>query len=614
MDRYPQIKLANPKTFYGRWFNKLFDTLISPLMQLRIFQRAYAKSLLDFSKGDLWTKILRELKITLFMSEDDLMRIPKTGPLIIVVNHPHGIMDGVLLGSLIHRVRDDFKIIMNEASVMPGLDDYLLFVAILGTPKENAKKNMQNMREALSWLKAGHVIALFPAGEISAISQADEKIALDNTWSTNVIRLSVRAKAPVLPLFIVGQNDRFFLKSGLIHPLFRTLQIGRVTNHLLGKTLTMRAAYPIAPKVLSLIQGEKSQTNFIRAYLYALMARQTQQHRVPAVPLEVVNNTLVTEQRVCQLYDLLLKQSNFLIRENSTYTVLLCSQQQLLDLGQPYSESFSVLKDEIGRLRELTFREIGEGSGQARDLDQFDEYYSHLTLWDREQKQIIGAYRIAFTEDIFPQYGVLGLYTATQFDYHPDFFTTMGPAMELSRAFIIKAHQKNHLSLSTLLGALSEMLRLRPSTLSFFGAVSISNAFQSISKKLIMAYLTRHHGQNTLTPLVKPKNPPLLETYLPDKEWQRLLDTVQDLSLLNTVVSAIETDGKGVPPLFSAYISLMGRFVAFDEDYGFNSIDGLLVMDMQAAALQNNPMMRRLMGKASFDAYKNSLSHEVSIQ
>ncbi|HLF67131.1 MAG TPA: GNAT family N-acetyltransferase, partial [Gammaproteobacteria bacterium] len=335
----------------------------------------------------------------------------------------------------------------------------------------------------------------------------------------------------------------------------RTLQIGRVTNHLIGKTVEVRAGSPIPYKLLTVLNCELKQTDFIRAYLYALMARRPQQRRIPAMPIEAVNQTRASAHQIVELYDLLYEQKEFIIRENSTYVVLLCQQQQLKDLGPPYDVSFSVLKDEIGRLRELTFREVGEGSGLTRDLDQFDEYYFHLTLWDRTHKQLIGAYRIAFTEDIFPQYGVSGLYTAVQFDYDPLFFTTLGPAVELSRAFIIKAHQKNHLSLSTLLGAVSAMLKLRPNVRSFFGAVSISNEFQSISKKLIIEYLTRHHGHSTLSHLLKPKNPPQLETHLPDVEWQRLVATVQDLSLLNMVVSGIEGEGKSVPPLISAYIS-----------------------------------------------------------
>ena len=116
MDNHPQVKLFNPKSSHGQWANKLFDKWVSPLLQLRPFQRAYAKAFKDPHNGDRWTKILNELNTTLFISPEDLARMPKEGPLIVVANHPHGIMDGVLIGSLMHRVRDDFKIIMNEAT------------------------------------------------------------------------------------------------------------------------------------------------------------------------------------------------------------------------------------------------------------------------------------------------------------------------------------------------------------------------------------------------------------------------------------------------------------------------------------------------------------------
>ncbi|MFA6037033.1 MAG: GNAT family N-acyltransferase [Legionellales bacterium] len=596
MTDYPKVQLANPHTRAGQRANKLFDQFVAPLMRLRPFQNAYARAKANNSPEDLWTKVLKELNVTLNISPEDFARIPKTGPAIIVANHPHGLMDGVILGSLMHHVRDDFKIIMNEATSMPGLEDDLFFVSIFGTAKENAKKNIQVVRDTLEWLANGHAVLLFPAGEISAIKNKQEKIALDNTWNSSIIRLSLKAKAPVLPLFIVGQNDDLFLKSGLIHPALRTAQIGRVTNHLFNKPMNVRTAQPIPSKLLESLP-EAARTDFIRAKLYTLLAREPMMPRVFNTDISDVLKTKVTSEELQAIFDLLDSSPDFKTRENSKYVVFLFNQKQL------GTENFATIKDEIGRLRELTFREVGEGGGQSRDLDIFDDYYYHLTLWDKEQKQLIGAYRLGFTDELFPEYGVQGLYTATQFDYAPEFFKTLGPAMEVSRAFIIKEHQKTNMSLSTLLGALSQVLVERPHIRAFFGAVSISNEFQMISKKLMIDYLTKYHGQQTLAPLVSPKNPPQLDVAIPQSEWARLLNTVKDLSLLNTVISGIEADGKNIPPLIPAYISLSGHFVAFDHDVGFNSIDGLLVINMREAMQRNSAMMKRLLGKESFEAY-----------
>ena len=602
MNVYPRVQLVNPNSTFGQWANKLFDRFIAPIVRLRTFQMAYAKAVRIEDNTDLWTKVLHELKTTITISPTDLARIPKTGPLIIVANHPHGIMDGVLLGSLMHRVRDDYKIIMNEATTMPGLEENLLFVSIFGTQRENAKKNIQVMRKALDWLNEGHVIVVFPAGEISSISQWHEKIALDNTWSTGIIRLSLSAKAPILPLFIVGQNDNVFLKLGLIHPVFRTLQIGRVTNHLCGEEMSVRASHPIPSVLLQTFKEDATRVDYIRGQLYALHSRESTQLRCFAITLDDVNKTNIDGQQMNEAFDVLNAQEAFKVRENNTYSVLLFNQQQLLALGQQHAKTFAVLKDEIGRLRELTFREVGEGSGKLRDLDQYDEYYSHLTLWDRQHKRLIGAYRLAFTDNIFSQYGIEGLYTASQFDYNPELFAALGPAIEMSRAFIIKDHQKTPLALSMLLGALGQVL-IENDINSFFGVVSISNEFQSISKKLIVDFLMRHHSLPEFKSWVTPKNPPQLSIEMADKEWQRLLNTVCDLSLLNAAVASIELDGKNIPPLFSIYTSLKGRFVAFDHDTGFNSIDGLIVLSMQSAVKHNPLMVKRLLGKKIFDAY-----------
>ncbi len=600
MSEYPKVRLANENTATGKWANKFFDRFLAPLLRLRPFQNAYRMAMKDDAPEDLWTKTLKHLNTTLSISTDDLNRIPKEGGIVIVANHPHGIMDGVLLGSLMHRVRNDFKIIMNEATSMPGLDDSLYFVAIFGSAKENAKKNMQIMRDAMQWLEDGHAIVVFPAGEISAIRRMDEKWATDNVWSTNIIRLSLRTRMPILPLFIVGQNDALFLKLGLLHPVFRTLQIGRVTNHLLGQTMSVRASHPIPVKLLESLPDDTARVNFVRSKTYSLLSRENKSPRVFSTSLNDVIESEVSATHMHEVFDVLSAVPGFKVRENNTYSVLIFNQQQLLELNPEYANLFSRVKDEIGRLRELTFREVGEGSGCKRDLDRFDEYYSHLTLWDKLEKRLVGAYRIGFTNKIIPQYGIEGLYTATQFDFNPEFFKILGQAAEVSRAFIIKEYQKSPVSLSMLLGSMSQVL-VMSGIHSFFGVVSMSNDFQAISKKLMLEYLTKHYGHEALSGLVTAKNPPQFNLDVPLTEWERLLSNIHSLSMLNTVIASIEEDGKSIPPLIPIYMSLTGHIVAFDHDVEFNSIDGLLVINLQDAIRENPAMVKRLIGKECFE-------------
>ncbi len=375
-----------------------------------------------------------------------------------------------------------------------------------------------------------------------------------------------------------------------------------MTNHLCGGTMTVRAGQPIASKYLEPIKDDHIKTDFIRANLYALMSRIEKPPRLFTVPLSEVNKTKTTPSQLEEAFNLLDSIPEFKIRENNALSVFLFNQKKLLDLSLEHAKTYALLKDEIGRLREVTFRDIGEGSGQTRDLDQFDDFHSHLTLWDRNRKQLIGAYRIAFTHEILPQYGINGLYTSKQFEYADEFFEKIGPAIELSRAFIIKEYQKTHTSLSTLLGALGQLLIGPQPVHALFGAVSISNEFQSVSKKLILDFLNQYHGLEELEPFITPKNPPELPINIPEGEWKRLKKTTSDLSLLNTVVSSIEADGKNIPPLIPVYLSLSGRFVAFDYDAHFNCIDGLLVVNMRKAAKENNLMVKRLIGRESFEA------------
>ncbi|MGA2655429.1 MAG: GNAT family N-acyltransferase, partial [Gammaproteobacteria bacterium] len=609
MSQYPKVRLANETTRIGQWANKFFDFVLAPLFRLRPFQNAYSRAMQDPSNTDLWTKTLKELKTTFTISPQDIERIPKEGGVVIVVNHPHGIMDGVILGSLLHQIRDDYKIIMNEATSMPGLDDNLYFVAIFGTAKENAKKNMQIMRDAIEWLENGHAVLLFPSGEISAIKSFEETWARDNTWSNNLIRLSLRSQTPVLPLFIVGQNDSIFLKLGLLHPVFRTMQIGRVTNHLLGENMTVRAAHPIQVKLLESLPDDEARLNFVRSCTYALQAREIKPAREFASTIDEVTKTDVSESTLHQAFDLLLNVPDFMVRDSDTYSVLIFNQQQLLDLNPENAVIFTALKDEIGRQRELTFREVGEGSGLLRDLDAFDDYYSHLTLWDKPKKRLIGAYRIGFTQEIIAKYGIAGLYTATQYDFNPEFFKALGQAAEVSRAFIIKDYQKSPVSLSMLLGSMSQVL-IESGIQTFFGVVSMSNEFQPISKKLMLEYLLKHHGHSEFSAWVTPKNPPQFDLKMSPHEWQRIVATVSSMSMLNAMIASIEEDGKTIPPLIPIYLSLTGRIIAFDQDTAFNSTDGLLVLNLHDAINHNPSLVKRLVGKQCFER----CTHNVSTQ
>lgn len=263
---------------------------------------------------------------------------------------------------------------------------------------------------------------------------------------------------------------------------------------------------------------------------------------------------------------------------------------------------------EVGRVRERTFREIGEGTGRALDLDRFDAGYQHLVLWNRERREVAGGYRLVGSDVVLPTVGVGGLYTHTLFDYPESLFEGLGPCLELGRSFVRREYQKSYAPLLLLWKSIGAYLVANPHYRTLFGAVSITAEYQPLSRGLMVHYLRAHRLHSELAPNVRSRHP-VNEPEGPDfeevcREATRDLEGPADLSAL---VASIEADGKGLPTLLKEYLKLGARVLDFnvDEDFG-NAVDGLIVVDLDSA---ESRLLRRYLGDEgleSFYAYRAS--------
>ncbi len=206
---------------------------------------------------------------------------------------------------------------------------------------------------------------------------------------------------------------------------------------------------------------------------------------------------------------------------------------------------FDHILDEIGRLREVTFRKVGEGTGRARDLDAYDDYYSHLFVWDKKKGELIGAYRLGLTDEIVAKKGVKGLYTSNFFNYDETFLNHVGPAVELGRSFVREEYQGSMSGLPLLFQGIASFVGKNPQYRHMFGPVSISNDYSDLSKQLMVDYVKQHHSAPELMPLVSGKNPPKLHSGMTQAEVAQLNAPVSDIKQLGKLVSQIEPDGKG---------------------------------------------------------------------
>ena len=248
---------------------------------------------------------------------------------------------------------------------------------------------------------------------------------------------------------------------------------------------------------------------------------------------------------------------------------------------------------EIGRLRELTFRAAGEGSGKPRDLDRYDAYYTHLVLWNSQRQEIAGAYRICNVQSVLRRYGLRGLYTASLFRFQPRFFDRVGPALELGRSFVHVDYQREYAPLLVLWKGIGAYLRRHPETPILFGAVSISADYSLASREVLTNYLSAHTVDAELLKMSRPKNPP--RPSAENMHEPEMFARVFSLDDISDWISMFESDGKGVPVLVKHYMKLGGKFLGFNVDAKFSSVlDGLLLVDLRQARPE---LLARYLGK-----------------
>ena len=493
---------------------------------------------------------------------------PKQGPLIIVANHPFGIIDPIMLARWAAQFRPDLKVMTNSLMLaMKELEEHVIPVDPFGGDAA-AKKNLTPMKDALRLLRAGGTLIIFPAGEVASYKPGR---GLDEpAWSTHLGSLVRRTQATVLPVYFPGSNSTLFHAAGLIHPRLRTSLLLREFCNREGSTVPMSVGHPIPYSRLKKFEDDESLTRYLRIHTFVLHQRGKE----PAAKLTVAGENIaitppseIQQERMVEEIDRIRARGGRLVGQGN------------LSVYQAHSHEIPTLLPEIGRLREITFREVGEGTGNDIDLDKYDRYYEHLILWDEEKEQVAGAYRLGRADVILRDYGPKGLYTNTLFHFEKPFLANLEHAVEMGRSFIIKAYQRHLASLPLLWKGIAHWIARNPHYKKLFGPVSISKDYSSLSRKMIVEFLQDNRMHPNLASYVKPRNP---FRYMRTRRMMREfisadLENVDDCSAL---ISSLETDGKGIPTLLKHYLKLNATLLSFNVDKDFASVvDGLIMVD-----------------------------------
>jgi len=516
--------------------------------------------------------ILKGCGVTIDFDENELKNLPADGAFIAIANHPYGGIEGMILLKILCMARPDSKLMANFLlKKIPNLSDY--FIAV--NPFENVEhsSSISGIKSTLELLRDGTPIGIFPAGEVSTY-KLNTKQVTDRMWHPVVGKIIAKAKVPVVPIYFHGNNGLLFNLLSLIHPTLRTAKLPSELFNKQGHTIKLRIGKPINVQEIPNYNNATQLLNFLRAKTYALGTGLEDEKRL-FNPRNLFKIKKEAKEIVPPTANELMEQEIIPLREN--YKVW--TEKNYEVYITPTALIPNIIR-EIGRLREITFREIGEGTNNSTDLDEYDIYYNHLFIWDTVAKMIVGAYRIGMGDEIFDSFGKKGFYISTLFKLKTQFSDVLQNSLELGRSWIRKEYQQKPLPLFLLWKGILKFVIDNPRYRYLIGPVSISNTFSKFSKSLIVDYITRNHFDHEMAQYVKPRKQFKVDFSSIDTDL--LMAGEENFKKLDNLISEIETHNIKVPVLLRQYINLNAKIICFNIDPKFaDCLDGFLVLDLQ---------------------------------
>jgi len=508
------------------------------------------------------------------IDEKLLKQIPATGSLLVVANRVNGIDGELYLYQILEKVRSDFKVLVNSKITVSDADER--FVRL------DPKVDLMNLpvpplKNCQEWLKEKHALAYLPGKEAKGNKLLFQPQS-EKSWSKLVARMVKQTDAVVIPIFFLQPSQAGEVSEIRIGKPIDALQYQAFQKDcVLSEYLRLRTYLLRYQGLEEDVESEKLTTRLLRPFTMSKLTAS-----------EKIIDPISTERLESDLNSL--SAQEFLV-ESEGFQVYLMQMKQ----------APSILK-EIGRLREVTFREVGEGTGKKIDIDKFDRYYHHLVVWNPEKKEIVGAYRVGLAKEIMAEYGKKFLYTSTLFKYRAKFIKQMGFALEMGRSFVRKEYQENFGAFKSLWKGIGAFIVRYPQYKIMFGPVSISNDYKVISRELMVKFLEYNHSDLETNEKIRPRVP--LKTSI-HKLLNRKMEAeiFRSIGDVNYLLADIEETHHDMPPLLKQYLTLGGRLEAFNVDPEFNNaLDGLIVVDVSQTSRR---MLQFYLGKEGSEKFVN---------
>lgn len=578
--------LSGPLSLDGRFESSLSRRLfhiarpsVEKIIGLPQMNTVYEQACAISHARSFFHAILQVLQTSVQIVDGSPESIPEHGPVVVVSNHPFGCIEGIALGAVLLDRRPDVRLMANYLlGRIPELREHFFLVDPFGG-SQAARANLRPMKDSLRWLKNGGLLGIFPAGEVAHYSPQTRNVE-ECAWNSSVARLVVSGGATIVPVWFDGSNGLAFQSLGMLHPRFRTAMLAREFLRMREKTLQMRIGSPIAAERLAKLGSDADITDYLRTRTLMLGANDTTTTVLPRRAAAVV---LPCKPRLLH---------EEVSRLDATQMLVECGDYVVYEAG---ADAIPNVLHEIGRLREITFRGTGEGTGRSIDLDKFDKYYRHIFVWNRDRSEIVGAYRLGQTDIIRRFFGENGLYTNTLFEFDRALLDRMQPALEMGRSFVRPEYQKAFQPLLLLWKGIGAFIVRNPQYKTLFGPVSITGDYQPLSRRLIASFLRHHHFLSEEAQAVRPRHP----FGYPQADLRAM-----DLDDLSTLIADIEGGRRCIPVLLKHYLKLGGKIVGFNVDPKFsNVLDGLIVVDLTQTGRKVLQRYMGIEGATTFLAY-----------
>ena len=549
----------------------IFGTL-SGWMLMKVLKISTLNDVYDRNKHlagvEFLNAILEEFQIKFEIPEEDLKRLPKEGAYITISNHPLGGIDGILLLKMMLEREPNFKIIANF--LLHRIDPMKPYIMPVN-PFENhkdAKSSVIGIKETLRHLSDGKPLGIFPAGEVS--TYRDGRLVVDKPWEEGAIKVIRKAQVPVVPIYFHAKNSSLFY---ILSKLGDTLRTAKLPSELLtqkDRVIKVRIGKPISVSEQNEHTSLEEYSEFLRKKTYMLANPFEKEHnfldkaslKIPKNPKVIANPA--NQEKIIAEVDAL-RNTDCRLLQSKNYEVFFTEAPKI-----------PVILHEIGRLREVTFREVGEGTNESIDIDKYDKYYHHMFLWDDDAKQIAGAYRMGLGSEIYPKMGIEGFYLTGLFRFEPELHDMMHKSIEMGRAFIKKDYQQKPMPLFLLWRGIMHTTLRYPEHKFLLGGVSISNQFSNFSKSLMIEFMKSNYYDPYIAQYVHPKKE--FKVKLKDADKDFIFDEAEsDLNKFDKIIDELEPGNLRLPVLIKKYIKQNARLVAFNVDPLFNNaIDGLM--------------------------------------